>query len=70
MNEQAIDFIKTQVEAWIGNLLRDLDARGIQVDTEDVAIALERVAYAAHSEPTTEDLNNFLREINDGRGWE
>lgn len=70
MNEQAIGFIQEQVTAWIGNLMRDLDARGIRVDTEDVAIALERVAYAAHSEPTKEDLDNFLREINDGRGWE
>jgi len=70
VNEQAIGFIQEQVTAWIGNLMRDLDARGIRVDTEDVAIALERVAYAAHSEPTKEDLDNFLREINDGRGWE
>lgn len=70
MNEQAIEFIQEQVTAWIGNLMRDLDSRGIEVSTEDVATALERVAHAAHSEPTKEDLDNFLREINDGRGWE
>ena len=70
MNQQAVEFIKSQIEAWIGNLMRDLDARGIEVSTNDVAIALEQVAYMVHSEPTTEDLNNFLREINDGRGWE
>jgi hypothetical protein len=68
MSNQAQEFIKEQVYGWVGNLMRDLDARGIQVDTDDVATALEQVAYMVHMEPTKEDYENFLRDLNDGRG--
>lgn len=68
-NSEAVGFIKVQIEAWIGNLMRDLDARGVPVDTEDVAIALEQVAYMVHSEPTKEDFDNLLRDLNEGREW-
>lgn len=69
-NKEAIEFIKEQVYGWVGNLLRDLDAQGAPVSTNDVATALEQVAYMVHSEPTTEDFENFLNDLNDGRGYE
>lgn len=69
-NPQAIEFVKEQVYGWVGNLMRDLDAQGQPVSTNDIATALEQVAYMIHSDPTMEDFDNFLREINDGRGYE
>lgn len=70
MNLPAIEFIKEQVYGWVGNLMRDLDAQGTPVELNEVAVALEQVAYMLDAEPSKEEYDDFLRQINDGRGTE
>lgn len=70
MDKPTIEFVKESIYGWIGNLMRDLDAQGIEIEPKDVAIALEQVAYMIDQEPTKEDFDEFLRDLNDGRGNE
>lgn len=70
MDKPTIEFVKESIYGWIGNLMRDLDAQGIEIQPKDVAIALEQVAYMIDQEPTKEEFDDFLRDLNDGRGNE
>lgn len=70
MNKEAIEFVKEQVFGWIGNLMRDAEAKGYPLDPTDIASALEQVAWMVDARPTNEEFNEFLEELNDGRGRE
>lgn len=70
MSAQAIEFVKQSVFAWVGNLMRDMDAQGTPLNQQDIAAALKQVAYMVSQEPTKEEYDDFLRNLNDGRGNE
>lgn len=65
-----IRFMKGQFLAWIGNIMRDADAQGDPIDVESVVVALEEVAEELANRPTDQDFNDFLADLNDGRGTE
>jgi hypothetical protein len=72
VSREVIEFLKENIYGWVGNLMRDLDAQGVEISPQDVASALEYVAYCidVDSEPSPEDFDDFLRDLNDGRGSE
>lgn len=70
MNRDDVDFVRDQIYAWIGNLMRDADAQGYALDLMDVTVALEEVAFKLDQRPDAEDFDEFLRDLNDGRGNE
>jgi hypothetical protein len=69
---EAIAFIKEQILGWIGNLMRDLDARGYPVSLEEVGTALSLVIDEVAEMDVEHDksFDDFLRDLNDGRGQE
>jgi len=70
MNHDAIEFIWTNIHGWVGNLMRDLEAQGTEVSLEDVATALDRVSFEITNMPDAKGYDDFLRDVNDGRGDE
>lgn len=70
MSDEAMQFVRDTVYGWVGNLMRDMDAQGTPLDPKDIATALEQVAYEVDQQPTKEEFDDFLRDLNDGRGTE
>lgn len=68
MDQRAVEFVKEQIYGWVGNLMRDMDAQGTPVEPEDIAEALEQVAYMVDAKPGQPDFDEFLRDLTDGLG--
>lgn len=76
-DDEADDFdeyvadIKRILTGWIGNLMRNMDAEGEFVSVAAFSQALEDLA--CEIDPTRvnkDDYDNFLKDLNDGRGQE
>lgn len=70
MSNPTVKFMRETIYGWIGNLMRDLDAQGEPVSIEDVAEALDDVLQAIDTASIKADFDEFLRDLNDGRGHE
>lgn len=70
MDTEVMGFIYDNIYGWIGNLWRDLDAQGIEVDPMAVAWALRAVAEEIDPEDGTNDFDGFLAELEEERDCE
>ena len=59
--EEAINFFKNYFRGWMGNLMRDLDAQGMEVPLGMYANALQELADEIN-EDLHSDVDDFLRE--------
>lgn len=62
-NHEAVEFMWTTIHQWVGNLMRDMEARGIELSLDDVANALDRVAFEITSLPEGDEYDDFLRGV-------
>lgn len=69
-DRDTVEFVRDLVYQWVGNLMRDADAQGAYIDINDVATALDEVVGMLNETPVDADFEEFLRDLNDGRGTE
>jgi len=64
---RAVAFVRENVQGWVGNLMRDMDAQSTPLDVDDVAKGLRQVAELLTTEFNADEFTEFLREQNEGR---